>query len=750
MPINNRELTADVARWLNEIIGKDRTLPFSRARSGQRPETSPERGGLTLLGGVGQVLVTGEIRLPCQKDGTSPYSAAVVNDARAKALRASSRFFFTWNVNEFVLWETIPAGTWKDQNYKSWDVARVRRESDLERPAEIDALKKWLAVFLDDLTNILQGTDFIGKKSLDEKFIDSVQSALKMPVLTTLDELESRYGKARSKSELDAWMRSDRGWIIHDDPEGIRDNLERAARFACYGLLIKLVFHEALLRRYGAQIDKISVPGYIDTGESLRAHLGGYFADAVRVAGDCETVFGEDHTAAGKRIPFYSDIAVPYWRALIGQIHEFDFSKLDCEVIGNIFERLNNPEERQKFGQFCMRAESADLIYGFCIGAGDEKVLDPAGAGEFSEPAGEKEEDVLARENKAKRCSRAKPEEIAAQIHEEIKSCCPQVLRRYDPDFIDKQEPFDTFELPAEGEPESYKDLFTKGVIFKKGNRRTAMIETRNQAQDGLIIEVAQAGIRGFVRFPREESECNRVLQLFSSFIEERRRVVRELIEDRTADLKIREGVRPVIMQLIFNRKFRPHRGLGQGVPSGPATAGDADRRYFEKGGIDLNTGTGRSDPLFYTVSHFKEISRRNLFDENNKIAHESDRCAVCNPGIAGTDPFPVYLEVIVESVLVRRPKLDEALVSEINGDRTMVGLTTKVTVRDLLEGNPDAIESWAAWVREALATGLGLLSIHSPSSLDFTLDEQESMGHGPLIESKVRYIMDQQKKMAG
>jgi hypothetical protein len=31
------------------------------------------------------------------------------------------------------------------------------------------------------------------------------------------------------------------GWTILDDPEGIKDNLERAAKFACYALVNKLV-----------------------------------------------------------------------------------------------------------------------------------------------------------------------------------------------------------------------------------------------------------------------------------------------------------------------------------------------------------------------------------------------------------------------------------------------------------------------------------------------------------------------------
>ncbi|MGA2225573.1 MAG: N-6 DNA methylase, partial [Syntrophobacteraceae bacterium] len=385
MPINEWELTADVASWINEIIGKDRTLPFSRAKCEQRPETSLKRRDLTLLGGIGQILVTGEIKLPYQKDGSSPYNAVVVDDARSKALKVGSKYFFTWNVNECVLWETTPTrSSWRDQNYKSWDVTKVRKESDLEHPAVIDAIKNWLPVFLNDLAKILGGTSFIGRKSPDEKFIDALESALKMPIFATLDELERRYKKVRNKSELDKWMRSDQGWIIYDDPEGIRENLERAARFACYGLLNKLVFHEALLRRYGAQIDKISIPEHIDTGEDLRSHVEGYFAEAIRITGDYETVFGEDHTAIGNRIPFYPDVAVPYWRDLIGQIHEFDFSKLDYEVIGNIFERLISPEERHKYGQFYTRVEVVDLINSFCIRTGHEKVLDPAcGGGTF-------------------------------------------------------------------------------------------------------------------------------------------------------------------------------------------------------------------------------------------------------------------------------------------------------------------------------------------------------------------------------
>jgi hypothetical protein len=330
-------------------------------------------------------VLTGEIKLPYRQNGGSPYNAAVVKDARGKASRAKAHFFFTWNVNEFVLWETKPARTtWREQNYRSWEVTRVHRESHMLIPSTIHAIQIWLPLMLNEFALILRGTAPIGFKSPDEKFIEALESSLHLPILLNLDELEKQYKKTQIKSQLDCWMRDEQGWVIYDDPEGIRDNLERASKFACYALVNKLVFHEALLKRYGAKMGRLIVPDHIDTREKLRLHIVGYFDEAKSITGDYETVFGEDHKSIGNRIPFYSDSAVPHWRELINQIHEFDFSKLDYEVIGKIFERLISPEERHKYGQFYTRVEIVDLINSFCIINGDEKVMDPAcGGGTF-------------------------------------------------------------------------------------------------------------------------------------------------------------------------------------------------------------------------------------------------------------------------------------------------------------------------------------------------------------------------------
>lgn len=382
--MNEWEFTGEVKSWIDKIVGHNPTLPFTGAKTEQRGAGSQKRRDITIIDQDGRAVITGEIKLPYAKDGTSPYRSDVVLDARIKAERANVRYFFTWNVNECVLWDTASAALGlKDSAYQRWQVANVSKPEHLEQAATQKTIHEWLVKFLHEAAAILRGAVTIGTRSPDLKFVEALESALALPIRQTFDELAERYKKPSFKRDLDAWMVS-LGWQIVDDAEGQRDLLERASKFACYLLVNKLVFHEALLKKYNRNLNPLNAPPEITTGDGLRVRLQSFFEDAREVTGDYETIFGEDPQAIANRVPFYANAAVPGWRALIEQIHEFDFSKLDYEIVGSIFERLIGPEERHKYGQFYTRVEVVDLINSFCIRNGSDKVLDPAcGGGTF-------------------------------------------------------------------------------------------------------------------------------------------------------------------------------------------------------------------------------------------------------------------------------------------------------------------------------------------------------------------------------
>jgi hypothetical protein len=150
---------------------------------------------------------------------------------------------------------------------------------------------------------------------------------------------------------------------------------------------------------------------------------------------------------------------------------------------------------------------------------------------------------------------------------------------------------------------------------------------------------------------------------------------------------------------------------------------------------------------LQYTVSHFEDIARQNRFPENGSIAHDTERCLICHPERVPLPPFAVYLEVIAQSVKVRRPSLDQELVDAINGDRQLMGISKELPLEDFLLETPEALDCWSDWLREAMNTGLSLLSIHSPASLEFDLDDPElAEAFSGLIQEKIQEIMDHQK----
>ena len=142
---------------------------------------------------------------------------------------------------------------------------------------------------------------------------------------------------------------------------------------------------------------------------------------------------------------------------------------------------------------------------------------------EFFELTRQKEEKAITNKNKAKRRGQASPIEIAAQILAEMSESHPDLLRCYDPDFLDRTKPFDTFEFPTEGIPHPQKEvnplLYDLGVVFIKGKKPVANIDTKISEQDPLIILLAGSGMRGLVQVPHEPEECERLYHKYSDFL---------------------------------------------------------------------------------------------------------------------------------------------------------------------------------------------------------------------------------------
>ncbi len=281
-----------------------------------------------------------------------------------------------------MLWRTwIPGVPLTGRSIEEVPVVNIRDSSELESATVKETIRQFLETFLERFARIQRGEETLGQRPLDESFIRALESSLIGPIFGTIDATTAHYTTdADFRSNLDQWMRDVQGWTLSDDLTAKRDNFERAARLSCYVLVNKLVFAEALRRRF-PRLTPIDPSSLGDNGATLRAGITRHFAHAMAVSRDYESVFSGDF---GDTLPFQSDEAVSEWVQLIRQIEDYDFTALNYNVIGRIFERLIEPEERHKYGQHYTQPAVVDLINAFCIRTPNAVALDPAcGGGTF-------------------------------------------------------------------------------------------------------------------------------------------------------------------------------------------------------------------------------------------------------------------------------------------------------------------------------------------------------------------------------
>jgi type I restriction-modification system DNA methylase subunit len=369
---------AEVAKWMSLHLQGRRNLPFVDAKVETKTAGSLKRRDLTLYDRDGNKVLTGEIRFPDAVDGQTPYNATIVTDARRKARAAKSPFFFTWNVNRLVLWKTDA----EHEVRPPYDVVRVRRGADLAYPSvERIIREEFIPKFLEEYAAIFRGDEATGALPLDRRFIGRLESTLDNLANAVFMETFSHYQNNQAfKKSLDKWMK-DQEWLLADDEQLTRDNLDRATRLACYISANKLVFYQGLRRNRKFRLEKLAIPKQITSAERLRDHFNGLFEQAKIVTRDYQTIFDGGFI---DRVPFIADLAVDRWRALVSLLDEFDFRQFGQDVIGHIFEDLLSPEERHRWGQHYTQPVVVDVINAFCIRNPKAVVLDPSsGSGTF-------------------------------------------------------------------------------------------------------------------------------------------------------------------------------------------------------------------------------------------------------------------------------------------------------------------------------------------------------------------------------
>lgn len=388
--IHEIDFCAQVAEAVNRAISsRPRAYQFSKARI-EGYGTGParrKRKDLRFYDQASKMVLCGEVKLPGTLEGSSPYNAELCADAERKASNAGVQFFFTWNVNTFVLWDR---SLWYRPllDRRVWQKQLSRTMASPQEVAREENLSLITGQFIPDLLSNLNDIVFDIRPDWsmppDDIFIRSLESHLDWPV-----QLMSAYvlkEADRSKAfgqRVEQWLSEQERTFVRTPHEEWAKAVDNMAKTLAYVWTNRLIFYQALRARF-SDLPHLRLRGSVEKADEVVTALNRLLMRAVERSGDYEPLLMPEATDWATTLVFQPDGAVDAWRGLLRHLESVDFSEVSSDIVGRIFQRLIGPDERHRYGQHFTGDDVVDLINSFCVHSADDAVLDPAcGSGSF-------------------------------------------------------------------------------------------------------------------------------------------------------------------------------------------------------------------------------------------------------------------------------------------------------------------------------------------------------------------------------
>lgn len=360
--------------------------PFAEARIEGLGSTSgkTKRKDLRFYDKAGKLLLTGEVKMP---GGPPAFDTELIEDAQRKADHANVQYFFTWDVNRFVLWDRYQQQkSLLDRRVNVWNTRlNLASAQEVARPEILGAIaKKFLPGLIADVSDILTGARRDWALPPDEIFLRSLESHLDWPVTLLRAYLFTNANASREFDQnLQQWMTAQGRQFLRNQPENWRDAVDNAARTLAYVWTNRFIFYKALRARF-PELPQLELGPAVRAPERAIHRIRELFARATEVSGDYETLLFPREKDWANDLIFAPEGAVDAWRGFLKGIEAVDFSQVPSDVVGLIFQKLVSPDERHRLGQHFTGADPVDLINAFCIRRPTDNVLDPAcGSGSF-------------------------------------------------------------------------------------------------------------------------------------------------------------------------------------------------------------------------------------------------------------------------------------------------------------------------------------------------------------------------------
>jgi hypothetical protein len=254
---------AEVSKWADRLFETKGDLPFGSSDIESFGRGSHKRQDIRVYArgerGRGALAICGEVKLPGNPQGRSPFDPSVMLDAFNKATSENCRYFFTWNVEHLALFDRSlwDRETMHERCIGEWKLGmQLDRSTDVTR-SEVEARirNEFLPAFFSDFAEIWLGRKLKFTETPSDLYISILESHLAGPMGPVRETRDFLGLRADTNTGFDArlreWMTAEQQWDFdRNDAQNWRETIDRAARSMVYVLSNRILFYQAVRLRY--------------------------------------------------------------------------------------------------------------------------------------------------------------------------------------------------------------------------------------------------------------------------------------------------------------------------------------------------------------------------------------------------------------------------------------------------------------------------------------------------------------------
>ena len=278
-----------------------------------------------------------------------PRDPDVIRQAVGYAAGNGYPWYATANAKRLILFQMIPG---------------KRPEECIVATFEYQTYPRWYEEFLRYILGIVSAK----LKPIGEILVETLLEAYRDLYPEFLDSLQQ-------KVQVDDNFRTE--YVVWLESQGLshNDGTDRTiASQTTYLQLNKLLFYQVIRQIYPDKLHPLEVKEEEDIAERLQQ----YYEDIQEI--DYQPIYQTDTIS---QIPF-TKRAKERMRTLLDTLNSFDYSVIERDFLGSIYEKLIPAEERKRLGQFYTPVQVADMIISLTVNRKDDLILDPAcGSGTF-------------------------------------------------------------------------------------------------------------------------------------------------------------------------------------------------------------------------------------------------------------------------------------------------------------------------------------------------------------------------------